>query len=250
MLFWLFARVRKPVLGLLVALSIDPVSGALAAPSLKAGVVALALWSQQGVFLSEAKGAAHVLAARYGHGGPVEIRSNTRTGFAAGPVGMARAIRSAERGLDPARDVLFVVLTSHGSPQGIAEKGGDQEGILPPAALGRLLAASKIRRKVLIVSACFAGVYTSLADPDMVVITAADADHPSFGCQAGARWTYFGDAFFNQALRQSLAGREPLDRVFAHAAELVRAREVKDGFDPSNPQMAGGANVLSALAAP
>ncbi|MGC2716698.1 MAG: hypothetical protein WA366_25315 [Pseudolabrys sp.] len=31
----------------------------------------------------------------------------------------------------------------------------------------------------------------------MLVITAADADHPSFGCQDKAKWTYFGDASFN-----------------------------------------------------
>jgi Peptidase C13 family len=113
--------------------------------------------------------------------------------------------------------------------------------------MANLLGTSPVRRKVLVVSACYAGVYKALANADTLVITAADADHPSFGCQEGAKWTYFGDAFFNQALRQAAATNEPLDQVFAEAAKLVRARELKEGFDPSNPQIAGGADVLAAL---
>ena len=97
-------------------------------------------------------------------------------------------------------------------------------------------------------SACYAGIFTGLADPDTLVITAADATHPSFGCEAGATWTYFGDAFFNHALRRAPPGRAALDRVFADAAMEVRTRELAQGFEPSNPQFAGGAHVLATLA--
>jgi hypothetical protein len=235
------------VLAALLGLVLAGMPGSAAAEA-KTGVVALALWSDQGVFLSEATQAAHLVAVRYGHGGPVLVRSNARRSFAAGPVGMVKAIKLAERSLDPNRDVLFVILTSHGSPQGIAEKGGGVEGILPPKTLASLLAQSRVRQKVLLVSACYAGVYIPLADPDTLVITAADADHPSFGCEAGASWTYFGDAFFNKALRRATGKPEPLDRIFADAAGLVRARELSQGFEPSNPQIAGGAHVLATLA--
>jgi len=44
-------------------------------------------------------------------------------------------------------------------------------------------------------------IIPGLANPDTLVITAADADHPSFGCRDKAKWTYFGNAFFNIALR-------------------------------------------------
>ena len=215
----------------------------------RVGVVALALWGDQGVFRSEATRAARLLSLRYG-GGPPVIRSNSRQSFAAGPKGMLTAIHQAEKGLDPGRDVLVVMMTSHGSPQGIAEKGGGTEGLLAPAALGNILKQSRVRRKVLIVSACFSGIFTPLASPDLLVITAADADHPSFGCEAGASWTYFGRAFFDQALRAGAKAKVPLGDVFAQAAALVRAREIKEGFDPSNPQIAGGADVLAALDGP
>jgi hypothetical protein len=71
------------------------------------------------------------------------------------------------------------------------------------------------------------------------VITAADADHPSFGCEDRAKWTYFGDAFFNTALRRSAT----LKDAFTLARSLILKREQRNGFEPSHPQMAGGANV-------
>ena len=247
---WLMWMARTAA-GLLLATTLVASGGARAATaSLKAGVVGVALWSDQGVFLSEASRAVRLLAQRYGHGAPVKILNNTRRSFGAGPAGMAAALRSVSRSLDPERDVLFVVMSSHGSPQGIAEKGGGQEGLLSPRLLGEILATSKVRQKVLIVSACFAGIFTGLAGPDTLVITAADAEHPSFGCEAGATWTYFGDAFFNQALRKAEATQAPLNQVFADAAVLVRARETRQGFEPSNPQLAGGAHVLATLDGP
>ena len=82
-----------------------------------------------------------------------------------------------------------------------------------------------------------------LAGPDAMVITAADAQHPSFGCEDRAKWTYFGDAFFNVALRTA----DNLQGAFVRARALVRERETREGFAPSNPQMAGGENVQPLL---
>jgi hypothetical protein len=84
----------------------------------------------------------------------------------------------------------------------------------------------------------------ALADPQTLVITAAAPDRPSFGCEDGATWTYFGDAFFNQALRR----QGPLDAAFTEAKRLVTEREQREGFEPSNPQIAGGQAVLALLA--
>ena len=246
MLFISLVRCLRLVCGLAACLFAGPALAAAGKP--KVGVVGLALWSDQGVFLSEATQAAHLVTLRYG-GGRTVVRSNSRRRFAAGPEGLVQALHQAERGLDPEHDVLFVILSSHGSPDGIAEKGGKVEGLLAPKVLGTLLTHSPVRRKVLVVSACFAGIFTPLAGPDVLVITAADATHPSFGCTATARWTYFGDAFFNQAMRAGTPAHEPLDRVFADAARLVRARELAEGFEPSNPQIAGGGHVLDTLQA-
>jgi hypothetical protein len=70
-----------------------------------------------------------------------------------------------------------------------------------------------------------------------LVVTAADANH--------AKWTYFGDAFFNGALRRTTR----LKDAFALARALVGQREARNGFVPSHPQMAGGENVEPLLIA-
>jgi len=111
--------------------------------------------------------------------------------------------------------------------------------------LKTMLDASGARYRVVIVSACYSGVFArALADPRTLVITAASADRSSFGCQDGAAWTYFGDAFYNQALRRQAS----LEDAFAEAKRLVTERERREGFEPSNPQIAGGAEVLALLA--
>jgi hypothetical protein len=99
---------------------------------------------------------------------------------------------------------------------------------------------------VVVISACYSGVFIPrLANPDVLVITAADANHPSFGCLDKAKWTYFGDAFFNVALRRARSLKE----AFVVARALVRKRELREQFEPSNPLMAGGANVQPLLIA-
>jgi hypothetical protein len=61
------------------------------------------------------------------------------------------------------------------------------------------------------------------ANNDALVITAADFDHSSFGCQDKVKWTYFGDAFFNTALRHTA----DLRSAFAAARTLVRRRALR-----------------------
>jgi hypothetical protein len=91
-----------------------------------------------------------------------------------------------------------------------------------------------------VISACYSGVFLRpLADDDTLVITAADADHSSFGCQDKVKWTYFGDAFFNTALRPTA----DLRSAFASARTLIGLREMRYGLVSSNPQIAGGKNI-------
>ncbi len=211
----------------------------------KVSVVSFGLFGDQGVFQSEAAGAAQVVAARFG-GGPVEVQYNSKKDGGATVGALAASLQAAAKGMDADRDVLFLILTSHGSPLGLAVKAGRLNQALTPSHLGRLLDGTGVRHKVVVISACYSGVFIPrLANPDTLVITAADANHPSFGCQDKAKWTYFGDAFFNVALRQAGSVKD----AFAVARALVRKRELRERFEPSNPQMAGGANVQPLLVA-
>jgi hypothetical protein len=206
-------------------------------------VLSFGLWGPQSVFESEAKGAARMLRQKLEARGTI-VRFNGKRRFGALPRDLIAAAKAVGGVIDPVEDVVVAVLTSHGTPEGVGLVAGREERLVTPKDVQRLLGETGAQYRVLIVSACYSGVFArALADERTLVITAAAEDKPSFGCRDGATWTYFGDAFFNRALRQEGA----LDRAFAKAREIVTAREKREGFDPSNPQIAGGAEVLARL---
>jgi hypothetical protein len=142
--------------------------------------------------------------------------------------------------MDREHDLLALILTSHGSPGGVAVQAGRRVETLSPSALARLLDGTGVRHRIVIISACYSGVFLGpLANDDSLVITAADSEHSSFGCQDKVKWTYFGDAFFNTALRHTA----DLRQAFDEAGAIVRQRELHYHLVPSNPQIAGGKNI-------
>jgi hypothetical protein len=230
-------------LALTVASSGSPVHAVEGAR--KVSVLSFGLFGDQGVFRREATGAAQVVAGRFGSG-PINVQYNSKKGGSATIETLAMSLQAAANGMDAENDILFLILTSHGSPAGLAVKAGRLTQTLTPSKLADMLARTGVRHKVVVISACYSGVFIPrLANPNMLIITAADADHQSFGCRDKARWTYFGDAFFNVALRQA----KSLKDAFVVASALVQKRELREHFEPSNPRMAGGANVQPLLIA-
>jgi hypothetical protein len=239
------SRLGAPLIALVLTVvsSVSPTHAVEDAP--RVSVVSFGLFGDQGVFRREATGAAQVVAGRFGSG-PANVQYNSKKGGGATIEALAMSLQVAANGMDAENDVLFLILTSHGSPDGLAVKAGRLTQTLTPSNLADMLARTSVRHKVVVISACYSGVFIPrLANPDVLVITAADADHPSFGCQDKAKWTYFGDAFFNVALRRARSLKE----AFVVARALVRKRELRERFEPSNPLMAGGANVQPLLIA-
>jgi hypothetical protein len=165
----------------------------------------------------------------------VIVRFNTKRGGDATIESLALTLRDTKRTMDVDKDILFLILTSHGSTDGLAVVAGRRNETLSPSALADILERTGIKHRVVVISACYSGIFISrIANADTLVITAADANHSSFGCEDRADWTYFGDAFFNVALRQSTR----LKDAFFVARSLVSNRELRNGFVPSHPQMA------------
>lgn len=209
-------------------------------------ILSFGLWGPQSVFESEAKGAARILEQQVGSKGRTIVRFNNKRRSDATTTSLVAAARAVGQTLDPAEDIVMLVLTSHGAPEGIGLISRQEEVMVTPENVRLLLEQAQAKNRVVIVSACYSGIFAdALADERTLVITAAAADKPSFGCRDGATWTYFGDAFFNKALR----GEQRLDAAFGRAKSLVTRREEREGFDPSNPQIAGGALVLERLSA-
>ncbi len=205
----------------------------------KLTIAAFGLYGDQNVFESEAKRAAGIVADRF-PGSSVIVHANTKSREDANFQVITATLQSASKTMDPQNDVLFLILTSHGSRAGLAVKAGTHQETLSPLNVVTVLNDTLVRYRIVIISACYSGVFIRpLADPNTLIITAADSDHPSFGCRNGNDWTYFGDAFFNTALRRTAN----LSDAFALASSLVRKRELKEKLTPSNPQMAGGENI-------
>jgi hypothetical protein len=209
-----------------------------------AQIVSFGLYGPERVFEREARGAAQALRGWFGAQAQPVVRFNTRQDGGATPSALAAGLRAAGSAMDADKDVLVVVLTSHGGPDGLAIVAGRKGGTLTPLQLRNMLDASGAKNRIVIISACFSGVFVpALANPRTLVITAAAADRSSFGCEDRATWTYFGDAFFNQALRTA----PTLESAFNTARQIVTTRERREGFTPSNPQMAGGSEVLALI---
>ena len=197
------------------------------------------------VFAREAREAAKVLSRRYGAQG--------RTITLAGPDGKTDdypkgSIRSLLTSLahiasvmDGEEDVLVLYSTSHGLKQGLAYHYGDTGyGVLSPARFKAALEELGIERRILIISACYSGVFVpALASDDTAILTASANNRTSFGCEAENDWTFFGDAMINNALRKPQSLREASQEANRSIAEW----EAKAGVFASLPQTKIGSKV-------
>jgi hypothetical protein len=207
-------------------------------------IIAAGLWSDP-VFEREARQAEEVLRAHFGAQGRSIVLSAGGDGVrrypAATPANIAAALGQVGAMIDPNEDLVVVFITSHGSPDGSAalREHNRLGGSLRPAHMRDLLVGAGIRNRVVIVSACFSGAFIApLMDDNTIVLTAAAPDRTSFGCQPQNNWTFFGDALFNQSLREGA----PLLQAFDRAKTLIERWEREQRLTPpSNPQRHVGA---------
>jgi Peptidase C13 family len=116
---------------------------------------------------------------------------------------------------------------------------------LTPQEVVTALDSEGIKNRVVIVSACYAGIFVPpLRNDNTIVITAADANNTSFGCAPERDWTYFGDAFFRQSVRPGW----DLQHAFDNARTLIQGWELMDRARPSNPQAHFGPALVAKLA--
>lgn len=214
-------------------------------------VVAAALDSDP-VFGREAREAAKVLGRRYGAERRTIVLAGTDgTAESALPMGSpanldAALARVAEL-MDPAEDVLVLYATSHGTRFGIVYNDADQGfGAISPRRLWSTLSQLGMRNRLILISACYAGVFVPILSGDTTaIITAASAERTSFGCQSDNDWTFFGDALINHALRKP----QPLGAAAEEAVRTIAGWERAARLEPSEPQIAIGAGAARWLAA-
>ncbi len=160
--------------------------------------------------------------------------------------GLQQALKLIASRMDTEQDVLVLMLSSHGSRDGLEVVNGSIPLLqLDPIELQHALDESGIKWRVIIVSACYAGIFVdALKGDDTLVITAADADHSSFGCDDDRDLTYFGEAF----LKDSVPTTRTLEEAFRKASGLIEQRENGEHKIRSNPQISVGVGIRDKLA--
>lgn len=214
-------------------------------------VVSIALDSDA-VFGREARAAGEVLLRRYGAAGrTIVLAGSDGSGPSALPRGtpatLALALARIAELIDRQEDALILYTTSHGAPFGLYYNDGNNGyGLISPTRLKSMLDQLGLGNRLLIVSACYSGVFVPILQSDTTaIVTAASYDRTSFGCAAENDWTFFGDAMINHALRKA----QPLAAAFTEAQGLVTDWEKQLQVRPSLPQSSIGGGTARWLGA-
>jgi hypothetical protein len=210
--------------------------------------VGFAGFGSQAVFTREVVAVRQLFDERFGTAGRSISLINSVSARSDAPLANAsnldQVLQHLGKTMQTGRDTLFLFLTSHGNIDTLAI---DMPGIgtdrLTSQQLKDILDRSGIKNRVVVISACHSGSFIpALANPTTLVIAAARADRASFGCEDRRRWTYFGDAYFNQALREE----KSFTVAFQRARKVIALWEARERRLPSLPQIAGG-EALGAL---
>ncbi|MGC1459083.1 MAG: C13 family peptidase [Steroidobacteraceae bacterium] len=212
--------------------------------------VGFAGFGEQMVFRKEAELAQQVFGARYATGNRSLLLVNDihdrRTYPLATFDNLRTAVNAIGRRMHPDRDTLVLMLTSHGNDEdGIAITNGKMpEDALSPQDVRKILNESHIRWRVIIVSACYSGIFIPvLRDDSTLIMTAADSYHSSFGCDDTRDLTYFGEALLKDALPRACS----LNQAYTDTARIIRQRETDEGDIHSNPKLYVGPRLQARL---
>jgi hypothetical protein len=198
------------------------------------------------VFARESAEAAKVLARRYGATGRTLYLTAGADDKAKGapqgsPSNLATALAAVADRMDAKEDVLILFATTHGDPlSGLAYRDGDDGvGMIAPQRLSDLLDDVGIKRRMVVLSACYSGIFIPLLTNDQtVIVTAASSQRTSFGCAPGNDWTFFGDALMNNAFRKP----QKFDDAMVETMMLIAKWEGMLKLTPSRPQIFVGDN--------
>jgi len=133
-------------------------------------------------------------------------------------------------------DLVVVAVSTHGGPDLLAQEDGQVS--LPSLSaedFRRSLSPLADRRTIIILSSCYsASLIPSLKMANRIIITSARSDRTSFGCQADAEHTVFGQAMVDAFARSNQSLHTIVDAVRAKVAST----EVERHFSPpSEPQV-------------
>ena len=206
-------------------------------------------YGQERIFAREIDLPAQVVGDRYQPAQRSLRLVNDRTDLETWPTASQPGLRHALLALGQQmgeEDVLFLALSSHGDRAAglrVSNPGMAHDKLAAPA-LAQMLDDANIRWRVIVVSACYSGSFVDeLANERSIVIAAASSDRMSFGCNDSRQITYFGEAFY----RDALTGPASLRAAFEKARAVLAEKERVAGITPSLPRASFGAAIEAKL---
>ncbi|HEY5897810.1 MAG TPA: C13 family peptidase [Burkholderiales bacterium] len=201
-------------------------------------------------FLSEMRFVRRLFDERFGTGGRSIALISSAQALDEFPIAsvtnLSRALARVGEAMNGDEDMLFLFVSAHGDPDHHLSAVQPPLDLAPltPTALARMLQEAGIKWRVIVVSACYSGGFVEpLRDANTIVITASAPDRSSFGCQTGREFTYFGEAYFRDALGRTGSFEE----AFAIAKEALARREKEEKLTPSLPQIWVGPAIAERL---
>jgi hypothetical protein len=200
----------------------------------------------QKVFAEEIQLSERIVSERYDTGGRALLLVNDRRDLEKWPLatvhGLRRALSRIGERMDRSEDVLFLMLTSHGSSEPsllVSHQTWPLEQ-LDAQGLRSALDDSSIKWRVVVISACYSGAFIQpLADENTMIFTSAAKDRVSFGCSDDRDLTDFGGAFIRDALPRAPS----LATAFEQARLKLAERERREARSASLPQAHLGAAI-------
>ena len=159
---------------------------------------------------------------------------------------LSQTIAAVASRMDVEEDILFLHITTHGSSDHILtfKHMGHQLYGLNSKYLANALDEARIRFRVLVVSACYAGGFVApFANGNTLAVAAASATSKSYGCGNDSLMTDFSRAFYSNAMRQQssivLAARQ--------AVRIIQEEERVSKREHSYPQVHVGPVIAEKL---
>lgn len=204
------------------------------------------------VFLNEAEYVRTLFARRFAANGHELMLANNPATLSRYPLAtltnLETAVDAVAEKMDRDNDILFLLLTSHGTQDHLLYVAMDPLPLdqIAPEDLADVFVKSGIRYRVIVISACYSGGFIdALKNDTTMIVTAARTDRASFGCGTDSDITDFGRAFLVDGLNHN----DTFTDAFAEASKLIDAEETRDGVDHSYPQLSATPRIEAQLKA-
>ena len=145
-------------------------------------------------------------------------------------------------------DLIVIVISSHGNQAQISNKTSTGPDIpITAQDMRKIFSPISFKKYLFIISACYSGsLINSLSNEKSVIITAASAQKPSFGCEDSSSNTWFVDSLKKGFIEMQFYNiKFSLKKWFIISKRIITLKEKLYGYLPSNPQLFIGKKVHS-----